>query len=337
MKAKSQAVKTIGGACAMVVLILDAETALRGSLEGIELCIRSVIPALFPFLICSIYLTGNLGNMQIPLLRPMGRLCRIPPGSEGILLTGLLGGYPVGAQSVTQAFEAGCIRREDALRMLGFCSNAGPAFLFGMLSPCFSGSHTPWILWGIQLLSAIAGGVMLPGGSNREAACIHKSGITVPQAMNRALGTMASICGWVIGFRTIILFVDRWFLWMMPEQAGLFLTGLLELTNGCVNLSSVEDESLRFLMAVLFLSAGGLCVGMQTVSVTGGLGTGWYFPGKLLQTGIALLLCGLIMPMIYPGSAVPWLVPGSFAMTIFLIYSFRIRKNNSSNFGLLGV
>lgn len=337
MKAKNQAVKILGGACAMVVLILDAETALRGSAEGIELCIRSVIPALFPFLICSVYLTGNLGNMPIQILAPIGRLCRIPPGSEGILLTGFLGGYPVGAQAVTQAYEAGSLGQEDALRMLGFCSNPGPAFLFGMLTPHFKYAHIPWILWGIQLLSAITVGVILPGGSNHQTTCVPGNGITIPQALHHAVRTMATICGWVIAFRTIHLFVDRWFLWMLPPAAGVFLSGFLELTNGCVNLGTVESESLRFLMAALFLSAGGLCVGMQTISMTRDLGTGWYFPGKLLQTGISGLLCSLILPLLYPGSSTPWLTPCFLGITLLMLYSFRIRKNNSSNFQLHGV
>ena len=124
-------------AIAMTLCILDAKTVLQGATNGIELCMRSVIPALFPLLTCSTYLTGNLGIFSSSLLRPVGKLCRIPSSCVGILITGFLGGYPTGAQAVAQAYESGSISKETASRMLGFCNNAGPAFIFGILSTIF--------------------------------------------------------------------------------------------------------------------------------------------------------------------------------------------------------
>lgn len=321
----------------MLILILDAETALKSAMDGIHLCFASVAPALFPFLVLSIYLTGNLSGTQIPGMKYLGKLCRIPPGSEGILLTGLLGGYPVGAQAVRQAYDAGGLSRQEARRMLGFCSNAGPAFIFGILSPLFIDLRTTWFLWLIHIVSAILTGIFLPGGYTGSDRKQTAQNLSFPDSVHRAIRVMASICGWVVVFRILIGFLDRWVFWLLSSELKTILSGLLELTNGCLILRTIDTEPLRFLIASIVLSFGGLCVGMQTVSVTGTLGTGLYFPGKLLQTMVSILLCTFTMPVLYPGNTV-WDITILTVIAIsLLLFCLHLRKNNSSNFHLQGV
>ena len=122
MKKKRSAVFT-AAAIAMAVLILDSKTAFRGAEQGINLCIRTVIPALFPFIFLSTILTtsaaGNYGILCFP-----AKLFRIPENASSILIPAFLGGYPVGAQSVYQAHRNGAVSRQVAERLLAFCSNA---------------------------------------------------------------------------------------------------------------------------------------------------------------------------------------------------------------------
>lgn len=341
MKSKTSAVSAFGAAAAMLVLILDAKTALDGAQNGIGLCIRTVIPSLFPFLVLSVLLTGNLTGSNIAVFRPLGKLLRIPPGGESILVTGLLGGYPIGAQCISQAYKAEKISKGTAHRLLGFCSNAGPAFLFGMLSPLFSSSGAVWTLWGIHSISALLTGMLLPGGTENEVLSAKDAAISFPDALQRGLRTMASICGWVVVFRILIGFCDRWFLWLLPDIARTVFIGVLELTNGCSVLSDIPVEGVRFVLCALFLGLGGICVGMQTVSVTGALGTGLYFPGKLMQAGMSLMLASAAQTLLFPEDQwfsihpVPIL---AVALSVFLLsVCLKKRKNSSSNLQLQGV
>ena len=64
-------------------------------------------------------------------------------------------------------------------------------------------------------------------------------------------------------------------------------------------LQSISGEGKRFLLAGILIGFGGLCVGMQTMSVTEGLGTGWYFPGKVFQATVSVLLSILLQPIIF--------------------------------------
>lgn len=328
-------------AIGMLLVILDTRTATEGAKEGLELCVTTVIPSLFPFFVLSILLTGSLTGLQMKALRPLGRLCRIPYGSEALLLIGVLGGYPTGAQAVTKAYRDGQLERSDARRMLGFCSNAGPAFLFGIVASAFSNSATVWALWIIHIVSALAVGVLLPGQSMRKTVLAGHADVSLPGAMEQAVKVMARVCGWIVLFRVIMAFLRRWFLWMLSAAAQTAVAGLLELTIGCMNLPAVENDGLRFILCAALLSFGGVCVAMQTVSVTGELGTGMYFPGKVLQCVFSVFLAALWQYAAYGKSGVGSLSPifflGLAAAAVLLTAHLRKKEKKGSNSVLYGV
>lgn len=266
------------------------------------MCIRTVIPSLFPFLALSGLISSCLLGQRIGFLQPIARFCKIPNGAESLLVLGFITGYPVGAQLITQAYCDKKISATTARRMLGFCNNAGPAFLFGMLSPLFTNSTTVWVLWVVHILSALLVSCILPASkvtSTTISPCNTKS---FPESLQYALKVIAGICGWVVLFRIVLGFCNRWFLWLFPPAKQVLISGLLELANGCVLLQNIPQEGIRFLLAATMLSFGGLCVGMQTVSVTTELGTGWYFPGKVLQTVITVLISTLLQPILFTES-----------------------------------
>ena len=113
-------------------------------------------------------------------------------------------------------------------------------------------------------------------------------------ALNTAITVMATVCGWVVLFRVLLAFLKRWIFWILPAAVQVAVTGILELSNGCCELLSVPDVSARFCICSGLLAFGGLCVTMQTVSVTAGLSMKPYFLGKLLQTLFSLALAGLM-------------------------------------------
>lgn len=285
--------KGIFAGIGMLVLILDAKTAMLGAVGGLSVCLKTVVPSLLPFFVLSILLTSTLSGVQTKLLRPLGRLCRMPIGSEPLLLLGFLGGYPTGAQAVAQTYEAGQLSKADANRLLGFCSNAGPSFLFGIAAAAFDCRWMPWALWLIHIGSAVITGILLPGKGS-SAGIQRKPTLSLPQAVEQAIRVMAKVCAWILLFRVLLTFCDRWFLWLFSSELCVIFTGLLELANGCLRLDQISCVGLRFIVCSGILSFGGISVAMQTQSVTGSLGLGMYIPGKILQTLISLLLSYLV-------------------------------------------
>ena len=111
-------------------LILDGQTALLGALDGVQICIYTIIPTLFPYIFLSSLLCSYSLGRQVPLIAALARRCGVPSGAESIFLLGFVGGYPVGAKLVTDSYRQGHLSKSSAQRMLGFCSNAGPSFIF---------------------------------------------------------------------------------------------------------------------------------------------------------------------------------------------------------------
>ena len=325
---------SILAAIGMLVLILDTKTALHGASAGLQLCIQTIIPSLVPFFPLSILLTSALLGESIPFLRPFVRLCGIPKGAESLLLVGILGGYPAGAQSVAQAYRDGAISKTTAQRMLPFCNLAGPAFLFGIVSGKFTSAYVAWALWGIHILSAILVSIVLPGRCTDNGVLKPGKTLTVTNALQRSLRIMAGVCGWIIVFRVILAFLERWFLWFLPPTVQAAIEGVLELSNGCCDLRIIGSEGLRFIVSAGMLAFGGLCVFMQTASVTEGLSLETYFNGKLLQVLFSVVLAGGLQYLLFSRdervhySILLWI--GTVAVIGFCVKYLHKKQKNSS-------
>lgn len=315
----------------LVLLILDAKCALEGAREGISLCTMTVIPSLFPYFVLTAMLTGCIGPTKV--LAPLGKMCRIPPGTEHLLLLSLLGGYPTGARSIRQAYENRQISLGQAKRMMGFCNHPGPAFLFGICGGLFGGVWKAFVLWGAMILSVLFTAMLLPGKQDKRISPHSPAPVSFPQAVQQALRSTASVCGWVVLFRIILRLLARWCFWLPGDLWQILVAGALEITNGCTMLPGIGQEGLRFFLCGIILCMGGLCVAMQVLSASGPVGFGLYILGKLLQTAICGAVLCLMQPVCFP--AVQrwgcWL-PGTLICTMMAagVYFLTKSKNNSS-------
>ena len=301
----------VAALCGMLVLILDNQTALDGAQNGIEICLRSVIPTLFPFMVLSGLLTDAFWGERIPVLKVLGRCFCIPDGGESLLIPAFCGGYPAGAQSIAQAYHAGNLNKAEAEQMLAYCNNAGPSFIFGMISGAFASKWYPWAMWGVQLLGAFAASHIFCKPNSKISLSGNRK-ISASHYVNLAVVTMAKVCGWVILFRIFLSFADKWLLWSVAPGLKTLIYGILELSNGCCTLNWISNESIRFLAANIMLSMGGLCVIMQTLSVIGDLSPKMFFYGKAVQIGFSTILSVLIIFKI-------WIMIPVSCMILFLL------------------
>ena len=144
----------LGLLAVMAGLLAASETAAQAVREGLALCGGSVIPALFPFLVVSrlFVATGSaaaLGRLLAPLTR---RMLGVSGPSGTAVLLGLLGGYPVGAQTAGELARTGAVSRQEGQRLLLFCNNCGPAFALGVAGVgCFGSLRAGAWLWLIHV------------------------------------------------------------------------------------------------------------------------------------------------------------------------------------------
>ncbi len=301
-------------AIGMVLLILDPVTAMEGARQGIGTCLQTLIPSLFPMMVLGIYLTGALDG--------------------SLILAGWLGGYPVGAKVVDQAYRSGRLSKGQAQRMLVACNQCGPAFLFGVGHQILGRGWACWLLWAILLLSAgIAGALLtkrsglIPGGRTQP--------ISFPQALENGVKVMGTVCGWVVLFRVALGFLERWGLDRASVPVRAVTEGILELSNGCIVLMEASDPAMRFLICAGLMSFGGACVSMQTCAVTSpALNKTDYFLGKLLQCCIATSLAWIAGQLIWGGLGRTILAVAVTAGAILGAYLKRAEKRCSIYHGI---
>lgn len=328
MKRKFPAAVLILCSMGMVCLILDSQCATESVKEAIRLCQETVVPSLFPLFVLSGVMVSILRGVRMSWLR---KFIKLPEGCEGIFLLGLVGGYPLGAQCIVQAAQQRALSKTDAQRMLGFCNNCGPAFIFGILGGVLSGIIPALAVFLIQMESAIVIGMLWPGEAS-SAQGLSEDKISLPKAVAQAVRSMVSICAWVILARILLGFLRRWLFPFLPPWLCTVVAGLLEVTSGCLSLNSLSNDALTFILACGFVCFGGVSVMLQIHGLTDGIGLkcGTCVAQKTVQAGLAMLIAAIFTIIGWPAMIFP--LPAAYLLKL-MVENSGILLYNSPNKG----
>lgn len=145
----------------LLCMVIFSKQASLGAALGLKRCAETLVPSLFPFMaLCIFSIQSGFASRIGRLLGPVTRMLFYLPACAGTtILTGLVGGYPVGARSVEALLEEKQITPEQARRMLFFCVGAGPAFVVSAVGVAIFRSLTA----GVLLFCAQAGCALLMG------------------------------------------------------------------------------------------------------------------------------------------------------------------------------
>ena len=318
-------------AAAMFVMIIDSKTSFSGAREGIELCMNVVIPSLYPFMVLSMIITSFTSNYQIRFLRRIANWLHLSPQGFQIYLISLLGGYPVGAQCICQAYQAGTIDKSEAERMLTFSNNAGPAFIFGIGLRILGRPWMCWAVWIIHILASTITAILTPGSqlylSTKENPIPLSSSTSIIQ---KSVAVMATVCSWIILFRVILSFLQRWIMWILPRNWCILFAGILELANGSINLAELPSSADRLILFSFILGFGGICVLLQTKSVLSSSKLSFcnYFPGKLSHAAVSFLLSLPVASLLCENLVYSnYFIPTLGAMALCICYRISFIKN----------
>lgn len=284
-------------------LLWDAAGAAEAVRRGTELCLASVIPALFPFFaVSSLLVSLGAGRAARILERPFRALFRCGGAGAAAFLLGMLGGYPVGAATVASLVRQGDVSPAEGRRLLAFCSNAGPAFIIGVAGlTVFGNARTGAYLYLIHITAAMAAGFLLRGRRAVTDGTYHPPArpaliSAFLSAVQGAASAMGRVCAFVVFFLVLLSLTERVTGPLPPGAAG-----FLELTNGVLRLSPTRTG---FITAAALLGWGGLSVHCQTASVLDGTNVPLdrYFLGKALQSLLSALLAAAVWHVIPPAA-----------------------------------
>lgn len=302
----------------MIFLILDSRCAADSAREALILCGRTLIPSLFPLFVLGGMLVPALAQIRIP------GLSRIIGFPEGYFLLGLLGGYPTGAACIARALERGDLQVEDAERITGLCSLCGPGFLFCVVGALLSpGAAT--VLLVLQLEGALLTASLWQGAlSIRRHVQAHP--VTLPDALNKAVLSILSVCGWVTLAAVAAGFLRRWCFPFLPEGITVVLTGLMELTNGILAAGNLCEDT-QFLLCALFASFGGVSVLLQIRGVSPRIRMGQCIGQKtahaVITTALAFLYLRTGIPALF---LIPALLFAKIAVEIPSGMMYNVRR-----------
>ncbi len=314
MKTFRRAAVCCGLLAALAGLILYPQEASAAVRDGLRLCAQLLIPSLFPFFLC-INLAANLGVTDLlaraaaPLMRA---LFHVSGDGSAVLLFGLLGGYPAGAQCAAALRRTGRISQEEADYLLLFCNNAGPAFLFGVAGSLFGGVYAALLLWGAQMVSALLLGLLhrprtLPPAAPPAAKDAQPFSAAFLAAVQDAAQTCFQVMAFVTAFSVLARFLTLGWKVFAPPESALLLGGLLELSSGLCALGASSLPALWKLTAAGGLCAfGGLCVLLQTKAVLASAGLrGRGIPGAKAAQALLAALLTFLFARLLPLEAVP--------------------------------
>lgn len=284
--------------CMLFWLLLDAVKVRGTVLEGLQLCVKSVIPSLFPFLVVSSLLTSlGFGELLAGPLSGLMRLYQIGGVGASALVLGLIGGYPVGPRTVAELYHNHLLSKDEANRLLTFCNNANPAFLINTLGVGIFGSvRIGLFLWLIHLLAALLTGLILGRKSSTASRTPWREtslrAVRFPEAfvgaVRSGLTAILSICAFVVFFYVAALPLRA-----IGGTVGTLLAGSVELFSA---VPQIPPTLSGFVLASALAGWGGICVHFQTLAVLSesGLDTKNCITGKAVQCALSALISLLL-------------------------------------------
>ncbi len=330
-------IEPVVGLCLLIVilgfLVFPTQTA-GAARDGIELCLDVLVPSLFPFFVLSMFMLdmGFAQYIGMALERVMKPVFNLSGPCAMAVAMGLLGGYPVGANTAIGLYEKGLCTKTETERLLSFCNNSGPAFVLGVVGAgLFANTRAGVILYGAHVLASLTVGFLFRFYRHSETPgraappmplSAGKFSHTFIGAVTRSSRSMANICAFVVIFAVVIKML---FLFgvipLLSDVIGFlcapfgltanmteeFFTGLLEVTSGLWSLQgSTSSLSAQLSMAAFMLGWAGLSVHCQVLSFIGGRGlkTWTYVVGKILHGILSAVYTFLLVSLFGLGDTV---------------------------------
>lgn len=310
------------GLFCLLLLLKNSEVAIEYMNRGLLLCVRTIIPSLFPFMVLSeLIVSGGLSE-SLPrfLTRPLERLFGLPAIGCCAALLGMLCGFPVGAKCASLAYERGALTKKETERVLCFSNNPSSAFLISAVGVSLWGNHRfGTALYGVILASSVITGIF----SNvfqkkKEKETLSPSFCTAPTtplsgaslfstAIRSATWSILLVSAYVVFFSTLmgsLELVLGGFSVGANVRAAIFC--LLELSGGMSTAATLENAHFAALLSAFAAGWSGLSVHCQVLSVCDGKGLSFrgYFLSKLVQGAICACLFGVLL-YFFPDLTVP--------------------------------
>lgn len=241
-------------------VVVFGEVTLNAAISGFQMWLCCVMPSVFPFFVC------------VTLMQESGILSG---GSRIALFLGCaLSGAPAGSRLCASLADDGIIPQEKLSAYCAACNMASPAFMTGSLF-VLTGSRA----YMLPVMAAHYGAALLTLCFISRRVKItnhpvqHKTGPlaeVLTSAVTEGFSASLRVCGVIVFFTVLISVIMQFFVIfgiVSPHPVLLYLTGLLEMTNGIAFTAGMElPFGISCALIAFCMSFGGICIMIQTMS-----------------------------------------------------------------------
>lgn len=258
--------------------------------RGLSLFASSVLPSLFPFYFCSLLLTymGAVSAISKVGEKGVKLMYNAPKESAYVLFLSMLCGYPVGASTIYELYDAGAITQKDAKSVCSFCSTSGPVFMIGTIGGAiFSNGKVGLIVLVTHYLGAIVNGLIYRKKQSDSDARIFARTDDVDGLLSKAIskatvnmlyvGGYIVICGMIIDTLELVGIRDALSgLGSASEPVLSCIYSLIEMTRASIECSKCSNLQLGVTLCTGAVSLGGLSVTLQNYTFLSKCGVGFF-------------------------------------------------------------
>lgn len=330
-------------------LVIFPQSAVNAAKNGLSVWLTIVLPSLLPFLIGSEILIGIgivkfIGVLLQPIMTPLFGV-----SGEGAFpfAMSITSGYPIGVTLVSKLRQQRTINKIEAQRLVSFCSTSGPLFIIGAVSVgMLKDPNIGPVLAVSHYLGAISVGLLfklygkssykvdkpikknyIKSAFNELLLARKKDGRTFSTIMSDAIkssfNSMVIVGGFIILYSVIIEILNTTnilntisdtILYIVPFELNPeiitgFLSGMIEMTNGCKIVSSIKEISIvSKICSISFLIAwSGLSIHSQSISMLNktDINTKIYILAKSLHGLLSCFFSYIFYTLIFSRNIVP--------------------------------
>lgn len=304
-------------------LVIIPEISIEASLNGLIVWATNILPALFPFFFFT-KLIGELGFVtQISdVIAPFTKKLFNTNGISGyVYVISILSGYPVGAKLTSDLYEKKYIDRGQAHRIITFTSTSGPLFILGTVAiGMFNNKVLGYVVLLSHFIGSLTNGLLYRNymydktKSSQQKLEINPSNNAIEECMLNSIKSILIVGGYICIFFMLITMINHFKLFALLTKliSSIFPTlnesaltsifnGIIELTRGCLDLSScgLSTKTNAIILSGL-ISFGGISINLQALTFLKKMDINikFYFSQKITHSIFSMILAfcfGLIL------------------------------------------
>ena len=267
-----------------LLFIINPSYYANSCLNAVSVWAFKVFPLLFPFFIFT-RLILNLTQIKPNAMdKFFSKTYHTPSGSFFVFCLSIMCGYPMGAKLISGLYENNQISRDDAKKMLSFCSVSGPMFMIGTVGVTVLCSYKAGLIIFIcNLISALINGIIFRGKASETKPKYSnkpKNNILADSVYDSLISILMVGAHIILSFLIIDLLKEIQVLPIISKSiccvfnnnipsnvVEATLSGMVEITRGIIDLSATSlSLKIKTIVSGGLIGFGGISILLQSVS-----------------------------------------------------------------------